>query len=265
MKKQKNRRKRNAGFSLVELIIVIAILAILIGVISPVLIKQIDKARASKCLTEMDNLNRAYEIELYSFYGDDYYTLLDQVFTEAGVTKAEGTRGQYIDSCPSGGTYTVELDPDSGAIMMFTCSKHTNNVVEPTESNYITYLAMGFMNYFKTTDKRVTRYDSEALKIEGTNVSGAKEQLEKALSDVGLNMTDTCMWKVLYKDNQIKVYWIDNGNKIDSKQDNLTGSWMPFDIETGKKTGQQENARIYIDQFESEYGKYYTITNEGDW
>jgi len=48
--------KSNKGFSLVELIVVIAIMAILVGVMAPSLMKQLDKARLSKDKTAADNL-----------------------------------------------------------------------------------------------------------------------------------------------------------------------------------------------------------------
>ena len=48
--------KNNKGFSLVELIIVIAIMAILVGVLAPNLIKQLEKAKVSSDLELCDSV-----------------------------------------------------------------------------------------------------------------------------------------------------------------------------------------------------------------
>lgn len=58
----KNRRKE--GFSLVEIIIVIAIMAILIGVIALAVIPNIQRSRESKDLTKLDNIAASVNIAI---------------------------------------------------------------------------------------------------------------------------------------------------------------------------------------------------------
>ena len=50
LEKLKNRKSNNKGFSLVELIIVIAIMAILIGIVGTQVVPYIEKSKESKDL-----------------------------------------------------------------------------------------------------------------------------------------------------------------------------------------------------------------------
>lgn len=57
-------KKNNKGFSLVELIIVIAIMAILAGALAPALIKYINKSRRSTDVQNADSLRTALQTAL---------------------------------------------------------------------------------------------------------------------------------------------------------------------------------------------------------
>jgi type IV pilus assembly protein PilA len=84
------KKTNNQGFSLVELIIVIAIMAVLVGVLAPQFIKYVEKTRAQKDASAVEELRNAVEIALSE------QTIYDQVVTattSAAVNITANTAG----------------------------------------------------------------------------------------------------------------------------------------------------------------------------
>ena len=80
-----NKKKNdNKGFSLVELIIVVAILAILVGLLAPQYLKYVEKSRKSADASNLDEMVRAIQV----YAADAEQTLPEDTYTiTIGKTK----------------------------------------------------------------------------------------------------------------------------------------------------------------------------------
>lgn len=83
----KKRFSNNKGFSLVELIIVVAIMAILIGVLAPQYIKYVEKSRISGDADLVDSIRKGVE----TMISDPDYTITDGTITITGTGITQGT------------------------------------------------------------------------------------------------------------------------------------------------------------------------------
>ena len=122
------KKKNNSGFSLIELIVVVAIMAVLVGVLAPAYLRYVEKSRQQTCYWNMDNVVR--EVQLRAFSDPDF---MDELVEAAG-DDADGEVLDFVDdtdiqvpSCPSRGTYSMKFDTNAGTITM-TCDMTVHNL-----------------------------------------------------------------------------------------------------------------------------------------
>ena len=97
--------KKNKGFSLVELIIVIAIMAILAGAIAPALIRYVDKSRKSNDVSAAKTIKTAVETALSYEKSFELLTTGDQ----SSTTDTDGKTINYV-----GYIEIIPNTPDNG-------------------------------------------------------------------------------------------------------------------------------------------------------
>ena len=108
-------KKLQQGFTLVEIMIVVAIIGILAAIAIPNFIKNRNQSQAKACISNMRQISTAAE---------NYLTEHDMTpWTGAWQDALVGSQN-YIKvepKCPAGGVYTVDVDTDTGATV--TCDK----------------------------------------------------------------------------------------------------------------------------------------------
>lgn len=122
-------KKNNKGFSLVELIIVIAIMAILAGALAPALIKYINKSRRSADISNADTIRTACQTAMSD---EEAMVAIGTGVTGASVSDLKSSYGAFSTEISSilgnstitskyfdkGNEFTVDIDVAGNTVIV---------------------------------------------------------------------------------------------------------------------------------------------------
>ncbi len=103
------QRKREAGFTLIEIMIVVLIIGILLAIAVPNFVKARETSRAKTCISNLKQIDAAKEQ-----WAMDFKKTTGDTPNQGNLTQdVAGTSGQYIKKwpgCPSGGDYVAGIN-----------------------------------------------------------------------------------------------------------------------------------------------------------
>lgn len=115
------RNKKSAGFTLVEIMIVVLIIGILLAIAIPNFVQARERSRSKACIANLKQIDSAKQ-----------QYLMDQNLSTMPATVDLTTTGGLVPTyirttptCPAGGTYTV-----NGATVSPTCSEATSDATD---------------------------------------------------------------------------------------------------------------------------------------
>lgn len=118
-------RKVRRGFSLIELLVVLVILALLVGLVAPKFLKQAEKGQVGTAKTQIGNFKTAIELYRVDHNGQPPADLQDLISAPSSSTSDGGGqwKGPYLNDVAS-----VPLDPWNNA--------YVYNVPGPNGADY---------------------------------------------------------------------------------------------------------------------------------
>ncbi len=183
-------RKKQNGFTLVEMIVVIVIIGILLAILVPGIVRYVQKAKKVQCDVNRESARRNLQGEMMEAYAHDLeftQEMGDDVMEELGAERM-GVGTGYQGLCSEGGIYYVKAEIGSDVVV--NCSKHELTAVDvvKNEREYVLEYALwqvknkdGRPYFYQENGEKLTVIDRDtSLDSQGQNYGKPiKEQLKK--------------------------------------------------------------------------------------
>ncbi len=173
---KKFQKKDNKGFSLVELIVVVAIMAVLLGVLVPTLVRNVEKSKHQKDIQALSEIRGAIEKALAderfsTIKGEITITPKDGSFTVDASSLAGFTYKKTGDNVPFAKEVCANLGGDNA-------ESYSHTFTSKLSDDAVIKFAIG--NESVTGQVSSTKYGTEDLqdKAYGTNIEAAAKPEE---------------------------------------------------------------------------------------
>ena len=239
MKQNKN------GFTLMEMLIVIAIIAVLIAVAIPVFASQLEKAREA---TDLANVRSAYaQVSTEALLGDSEATVtvnlkqkqadwqsVDPVNIGGIVhSKSQGDTDNWIGVAAPNGTCVVSYKEDYGIILNWSGKADPSTPKYPFNTNETDFFQVLYETEFWQDMKNNTNFEFDSRCPDSQYVPAITAAIEKL--DKSLLQQPNCTWAYLGDGRKGKeanryLFWTSlNTDKVGA------GKEIPVIIQTGDK------------------------------
>ncbi len=228
MKKTKND---NQGFTMIELIVTITILAVMAAFTAPSLLGFVDDAKAKECRSKVTDIKRLYSEEAVDMgvdtpSGYENFNLVDSAVQKSGGAYSDGTTFPelsdedrekkpddkyqfYAGLCPRGGEYVISFDRDADVgdaegvknkiLIACTYPGHTEQKVSNSLIGLHTLAkaindSTSKIYKFYVTDKKTGHLDSTG-KIYAPEV-------QNMLAAIGIDISSSSSWQIVKLNRQ---------------------------------------------------------------
>ncbi len=186
------KRKQNKGFTLAELLIVVAIIAVLVAISIPIFTSQLEKARVA---TDQANVRSAKAAAAAAYMSDGESGSVSYLYTSVTVTKITLTNSMDLDKVAASSGYGKSTKDDTDGSITGATGTPKDSVVEVTinGSDISANWVQGLISYNSAT-KTLTfsekNLSNQSIKDELARLGVSADDVQVIVAPEGSSITD---------------------------------------------------------------------------